>query len=172
MAASSKALSSQYRDSRANQTQRIRFGRTRAGSMSHRRKRHGSHLSVTQRLQRPRSFKSPSNRCRLERALRPRTPTASKLTRNLSLNKPLRPSYRSPSNVAMGALSTPRSSGPAHLYWPTALVQKFGDSPQIVNGFCAKTWGSPQIVVAKTWGQSPDSSQKMTYKLGDSPRVR
>ena len=50
--------------------------------MSHPRKRHGSHPSVTHRLRPARSFKPPSNRCQLERGFQPRTPTASRSTRN------------------------------------------------------------------------------------------
>jgi hypothetical protein len=53
-----------YRIFHANQPQRIHFGRTQAGSMSHPRKRHGSHLSVTRRSQLGRSFRFLSNRCR------------------------------------------------------------------------------------------------------------
>jgi hypothetical protein len=123
VAASSKALSSQYQVSLANPLQCILSGRIQAGSTSRPRKHHGSHPSATHRLRRARSFKSPSNRCQLERGFRPRTPTASKSTRNLSPTRPPGPSYPSPSNVAMVALSTPRSFGPARGFYVTASSQ-------------------------------------------------
>ncbi|MFN9462703.1 MAG: hypothetical protein ACK6B2_05805, partial [Planctomycetota bacterium] len=75
VAASSKELSSQYQVSLANQPQPIHFGRTQAGSTSHPRKHHGLHPSATHPSQRERSYKSPSNRCRLDRGFRPRTPS-------------------------------------------------------------------------------------------------
>ena len=120
---SSKAPSSHYRVSQVDRHHPIHFGRTQAGSMSHPRKRHGLPLIATHRLRRARSFKSPSNRCQLERGFRPRTPTASKSTRNLSPTKPLGPSYPSPSNAATAALSTPRSFGRARGFYVTASAQ-------------------------------------------------
>jgi hypothetical protein len=123
VAASSKALSSQYQVSLANPLQCILSGRIQAGSTSRPRKHHGSHPSATHRLRRARSYRSPSNRCRSVRAFPPRTPTASKSTRNLSPTRPPGPSYPSPSNVAMVALSTPRSFGPARGFYVTASAQ-------------------------------------------------
>jgi hypothetical protein len=87
VATSSKTLSSQYRDPQANQPRRILSGRIQAGSMNLHRKHHGLHPSVTHRWRPTRSFKSPSNRCQLERGFRRRTPTASRSTRNLSPTK-------------------------------------------------------------------------------------
>ena len=73
--------------------------------MSHPRKRHGSHPSVTHRLRPARSFKSPSNRCRLERGIQLRIPTASRSTRNRA-----RPSHLGVASVdvlgADGAVET------------------------------------------------------------------
>jgi hypothetical protein len=72
----------------------------------------------------PQAFsKSPSNRCRLERAFRPRTPTASMSTRNPHMTKPFGPSYRSPSSVAMVALSTLRLFDHARGFYVTASAQ-------------------------------------------------
>jgi hypothetical protein len=104
-------------------TSTVRFGRTHAGSTSRPRKHHGSHPSVTQRLRCAQRFKSLAKRCQLDRAFRPRTPTAWRSTHNLSPTKPLGPRCPSPSSVAMVALSTLRSFGPARGFYVTASAQ-------------------------------------------------
>jgi hypothetical protein len=120
---SSKAPSSHYRVSQVDRHHPIHFGRTQAGLMNHPRKHHGLPLIATHRWQRARSFKSPSNRCQLERGSRPRTTTASKSTRNPSPTTPPGPSCRSPQREATAALSMPRSFGPARGFYVTASAQ-------------------------------------------------
>ena len=156
MAASSKALSSQYQVSLANPLQCILSGRIRVGSMSQPRKRHGSHPSATHPSQRERSYWSPSNRCRLERGFPLRIPTASRSTRNLSSTKPLGPSYPSPSNAARWWHCRRRDHsaplvdiGKRPLRWPNsaakssktrvsglALVTAIDDCPPIARNGC------------------------------------